>query len=243
MKYARVHATRKDFVLDVGSGGFPHSTADILVDKYLEDVLEHRSGNVLKLDRPFVQADIIELPFKDKAFDYVIANQIIEHIPEPTRALDEIARVGRRGYISVPSEFQEIICSHSMHLWVFAKQGNELLIKKKQAHHSYGTANLYGGVFWWLHEDPRYKRFMLEHSNLFWVNFEWKDVIHYRAVSPDYPFYNYKDRVSVASLLELTPPENFLEYAKWQFRINLDQISIYRFARLRTFLRDIAKRI
>lgn len=53
---ARARATRNDFVLDVGSGGHPHSSADVLVDRYLEDTLRHRGNRPLVKDRPFVLA-------------------------------------------------------------------------------------------------------------------------------------------------------------------------------------------
>jgi SAM-dependent methyltransferase len=56
---------------------------------------------------PFVQADIGRLPFKDHSVDYVLCTEVLEHLPDPGRALEELRRVvRRRGHIvvSVPHE-------------------------------------------------------------------------------------------------------------------------------------------
>lgn len=52
-----------------------------------------------------VFADAARLPFPDGSFDLVLAMEVLEHLPEPERALSEIARVARRDIIlSVPLE-------------------------------------------------------------------------------------------------------------------------------------------
>jgi ubiquinone/menaquinone biosynthesis C-methylase UbiE len=38
-------------------------------------------------------ADATRLPFPDDAFDLALAIEVMEHIPQPARALDELARV------------------------------------------------------------------------------------------------------------------------------------------------------
>lgn len=43
----------------------------------------------------YVVANINNLPFRNNIFDVVVAFEIIEHVPEPHRALDEISRVLR----------------------------------------------------------------------------------------------------------------------------------------------------
>ena len=50
-------------------------------------------------------ADATALPFADDTFDLVLAIEVLEHVPQPERALAEIARVGRGPLIaSVPFE-------------------------------------------------------------------------------------------------------------------------------------------
>jgi ubiquinone/menaquinone biosynthesis C-methylase UbiE len=53
----------------------------------------------------YVQADVCRLPVAENAYDLVICTEVLEHLPNPERALVEIARVGGRAFIlSVPRE-------------------------------------------------------------------------------------------------------------------------------------------
>ena len=40
-----------------------------------------------------VKADICDLPFKDNSFDFIICNHVLEHIPDDTKAIQELYRV------------------------------------------------------------------------------------------------------------------------------------------------------
>ncbi|MCU1375697.1 MAG: Methyltransferase type 11 [Actinomycetia bacterium] len=54
-----------------------------------------------------VFGDAARLPFPDATFDLVLAVEVLEHLPDPGAALDELARVARPGadaVLSVPSE-------------------------------------------------------------------------------------------------------------------------------------------
>lgn len=97
-------------VLEVGCGegrqltaiGERYPTAD-LIGLDLPDVeLEEAWGAV---PSHMVQASALDLPFDDNAFDLVMAIEVLEHLPDPERALQEIARVARRTVVlSVPWE-------------------------------------------------------------------------------------------------------------------------------------------
>jgi glycosyltransferase involved in cell wall biosynthesis len=51
-----------------------------------------------------LQADLEEIPFRDKSFDLVVASQVLEHIPDLDRGLAELRRVTReRLLIGVPT--------------------------------------------------------------------------------------------------------------------------------------------
>jgi SAM-dependent methyltransferase len=110
-----------------------------------------------------VSADATNLPFPDGAFDRVIAAEILEHVPEDSRAMAEIARVLRPGGIvavTVPTWFPERICwalsqeYHEVpggHVRIFTR--GELSVKLARAgltvtggHHSHGLHSPY----WWL---------------------------------------------------------------------------------------------
>src|SRR5690606_3838673 len=40
-----------------------------------------------------VKADICDLPFAENEFDFIICNHVLEHIPDDTKAMQEIYRV------------------------------------------------------------------------------------------------------------------------------------------------------
>jgi 2-polyprenyl-3-methyl-5-hydroxy-6-metoxy-1,4-benzoquinol methylase len=50
-------------------------------------------------------ADIAQLPFRPRSFDLVLAIEVLEHVPDPAAALDELARVATGHLVlSVPRE-------------------------------------------------------------------------------------------------------------------------------------------
>lgn len=54
-----------------------------------------------------VKADILDLPFKDEAFDIVFCNHVLEHIKDDAKAMAELYRVmkpGGMGVFQVPQE-------------------------------------------------------------------------------------------------------------------------------------------
>jgi SAM-dependent methyltransferase len=82
--------------------------------------LHQRFGEVVALDLPdaglragwqrlpgprFLHADAHALPFGDGRFGVVVAAEVLEHLPDPARGLQELARVGRAHLVlSVPQE-------------------------------------------------------------------------------------------------------------------------------------------
>jgi SAM-dependent methyltransferase len=53
----------------------------------------------------FVRGDACAVPFEDQSFDLVVCLEVLEHLPEPARALRELRRVARAGcLLSVPHE-------------------------------------------------------------------------------------------------------------------------------------------
>lgn len=95
-------------VLDVGCGGDPFPYATVLVDRYTEPT-HHRDGALARDSREFVEADICELPFPDKSFDYVYCGHVLEHVEDPLAACRELMRVGRRGYIETPTLAKDML--------------------------------------------------------------------------------------------------------------------------------------
>lgn len=53
------------------------------------------------LDVHYPEVDMQNLPFKDSSFDYVISDQVIEHLENPKKALLESYRVLKKGGIAI----------------------------------------------------------------------------------------------------------------------------------------------
>lgn len=51
-----------------------------------------------------VVADAEDLPFKDKSYDLVLVRHGLHHIPHPFKGLDEMGRVGRKGFIFIEAQ-------------------------------------------------------------------------------------------------------------------------------------------
>jgi hypothetical protein len=105
-----------DKVLDVGAWHVPYWRADHVVDMLPYESRGH--GGCIKGSQTrerfskdtWTIWDICSnrpLPFRDKEFDFVVCSQTLEDIRNPIQACHEIIRVGKRGYVEVPSRLWE----------------------------------------------------------------------------------------------------------------------------------------
>lgn len=169
-------------VLEVGAGDSPSPRADVLVDFALEP-RERWGGRIERDDRPLVLARGEALPFRDKAFDYVIAFHVLEHSEHPEQFFAELERVASAGYIETPSFWSERVLPFSVHRLEVAAiddgSGPMLIVRKKPAPVC----------------DPLLTRAFKQKMNEgalaaispeAWVTrFHWKDRIRYRVVNPE----------------------------------------------------------
>jgi SAM-dependent methyltransferase len=73
--------------------------------------LKHLQYTTTDLHSPIadVKADICNLPFEDNAYDFIICNHVLEHIPDDMKAMKELYRVlapGGTAIIQVPYDKQ-----------------------------------------------------------------------------------------------------------------------------------------
>jgi len=71
--------------------------------------MKHLNYTTTDLESPLadVKADICDLPFADNEFDVIFCNHVLEHIPDDTKAMQELFRVlkkGGMGIFQVPQE-------------------------------------------------------------------------------------------------------------------------------------------
>jgi 2-polyprenyl-3-methyl-5-hydroxy-6-metoxy-1,4-benzoquinol methylase len=79
------------------------------------------------------EADIRSLPFEDEAFDLVVSFETIEHVEDPERALDELARVlGPDGLmlISTPNASQSLV-ENEFHVREFGHREFVTLLRER----------------------------------------------------------------------------------------------------------------
>ncbi|HRY29776.1 MAG TPA: methyltransferase domain-containing protein [Elusimicrobiota bacterium] len=177
----RIHLLprRGDRVLDVGSGDGPTPAADVLCDRFVGDDAERTAP--LKLDRPFVSGDVQDLPFADGAFDFVYCSHLLEHTTDPARAIAELQRVAKAGYIEAPSEYLEKAAkSTAAHLWFVRQENRTLVFSPKPA----GTLDTLVNVVFdelLMYKDDLYTAFHWSRFyDLFNIRFVWRGTIPHR---------------------------------------------------------------
>ena len=130
----QIPVDKNALVLDIGSGDKPHWRADILLDKYIdESYAAQRSGHgKTAVNKPVFDANAEHMPFRDKAFEYVICSHVLEHVENPSKVIEELIRVSKAGYIEVPYEGCSKINDFKSHLWYCKKEDGVLVFTAKK---------------------------------------------------------------------------------------------------------------
>lgn len=221
---------KKDaLVLDVGSGSSPHPSADVLLEKYLD--ITHRYAPLVA-DRPTVLADACKMPFKDKAFDYVIAFHVLEHINTPELFLKELQRVAKAGYIETPNAIFERLIPYDVHVLEIMDLNNQLVINKKSS----SKPDQYLNNLEVVQNLPKWNKFFYDNPDLFHVRYFWQDEIKYKIVNPelDANWINNITPTFTNEIIKTNKPTdlrtwglNYLrKYYKWRKKKNFTLIDI-----------------
>lgn len=171
---------RKALVLDIGGGSAPFTLSDVVCEKFIGDDREREGAFIY--DRPLVIGDIESLPFQDQSFDYVVCSHILEHTTNPDVAISELMRVGKKGYIEVPSEYFEHISGGSpAHLWTVRREKEDVLVftPKTTALTHPETARVFRDKL--VHKDPLFMAFYWKnHYSLHNIGLYWDKSISFQ---------------------------------------------------------------
>ena len=107
-------------MLDIGGWADPFWRADWVMDlkPYGTRGLYEREGWIRPRDEPaerftsdtWIERDICDhepYPFDDGFFDFVVCAHTLEDVRDPLRVCSEMIRIGKAGYIEVPSRLEE----------------------------------------------------------------------------------------------------------------------------------------
>ena len=178
----RLHCpvTNSALVLEVGSGGNPYPRANVLLDAY-EDTIERYHIPLVK-DRPLVFGTVECMPFRDKAFDFVIASHVLEHSVDPVNFLKELMRVSKAGYIETPDAFCERLIPFRFHRLEVTNDQDKIRIWKKPSWRPHGDVV---DLFERKVKDKKFIQLMQKHPEPFYMRYYWQDSIAYEVMNPD----------------------------------------------------------
>lgn len=124
--------SKNSLVIDIGSGDKPFWRADVYVDKLSLGNVQRASESATIHDiGTFLDADVTNLPFKDKVFDFSFCCHLLEHVDDPKGAMEEIMRVSKGGYIEIPNGIIESVQPFISHLWFVYINGKKLIFVRK----------------------------------------------------------------------------------------------------------------
>lgn len=194
-----------DKVLDIGGGPKPFAYATHILDSASEEFNEQRYGLGIGNVQPhqkFIDGTTDDLhQFEDNEFDFIYCCHVLEHIDNLPEAIDEINRVGKRGFISVPHGLYDAWSANleSGHKWLceYDFQRDILLIRKR-------------GITDYVDYAPQVWKDVMNNRNPYWVDlweghncaglrmfweirFFWEDSISYEVdetIIPQLKIYN-----------------------------------------------------
>lgn len=138
-------------VLDVGGGASPFPRADYVIDALPFEAAGAGSNESVHRSLGFspryshktwVQHDLCSrtpLPFSDRQFDFVVCSHLLEDVRDPIGVCGELMRVGKAGYIEVPSRIEEqslgvehpLYAGYYHHRWLISNENETLVFRHK----------------------------------------------------------------------------------------------------------------
>lgn len=172
-------------MLEIGPGATPHSRSDIFLEKRFdtEEELIAQSGHVglLNTNKKIVFYDGGVFPFKDKEFDYIICSHVLEHVDDIEFFLNELIRVGKKGYLEFPTIYYEYLYNFPEHLNFLLYE--ERIIKWYSKEKS--SLSDFEGIQAFYRETLKrgFNNLIKENESIFVQGFEWFGTIEFAKAS------------------------------------------------------------
>jgi SAM-dependent methyltransferase len=139
-------------------------------------------------ERPFHEVDLHALPFADKAYDFVFCSHVLEHLDEPGRAIRELARVGKRGYIEVPTRVSDVMFNFTRlpnhHRWHGLVLGRTLVLMEWCDWERRELGNEFFAALQ-SEYDNAFQHFFERNRDLFFASLHWQGQIDFLVVGKD----------------------------------------------------------
>lgn len=177
--------TPTDRVLEIGPGATPYFRADVFLEKKYEsdEELIAQSGRVgiLQTNKKIVTYNGGHFPFEDKEFDYIICSHVLEHVDNPDYFLNEIQRVGKRGYLEFPTLYYDYIYNIPEHklLLLYKNEIINWMTKEESGLLKYSSIH----DFFFFTIELGYHKTIIDLKEYFFQGFEWFDKIESKKVN------------------------------------------------------------
>lgn len=177
-------------VIDIGSGHAPLIRADVLCDRYPSETLQRPIPAIyIPLGR-FVVGDIHNLPFRNRAFDFSYCCNVLEHLPNPEKACNEISRISSNGLIRTPSCLWETMGGSAAHLWLISIDDNKLIFRRKTLSDTILNSRIPEKI----RNSKAYEDLFYKFYSDYFIDYYWKDFIQYEIAHNDDPnIYHFED--------------------------------------------------
>lgn len=131
-------------ILEIGGGHDPYAGVTHAVDKFPNDDGQRAGAMFVARGVEFREGDLEAIPYPDEPkFDFVYLSHVLEHAPNPERAIAELVRVAKAGYVETPSPLREQIAApmpfagdrdfHLNFVWKSCLRPNTLAYIRKSA--------------------------------------------------------------------------------------------------------------